>query len=61
MAQNTSWEAGTCSGSQKFPYFLWNPKPNIIRTIKIEKDEMDGICSKHGKTRNAYTILAGKP
>jgi hypothetical protein len=33
--------------------------PSIIREIK--KDEMGGACARMEETRNAYSILVGKP
>ena len=35
--------------------------PNIIRVIKIQKNEMGGACSMYGERRGAYRVLVGKP
>ena len=36
--------------------------PNIVRVIKIEKNEMDGACSAYGgERRGVYRVLVGKP
>jgi hypothetical protein len=34
--------------------------PNIVRVIKIEKNEMGGPCSAYGERRLAYRVLVGK-
>jgi hypothetical protein len=33
--------------------------PNIVREFKLQEDEMDGACSRHG--RNEYRISVGIP
>jgi hypothetical protein len=35
--------------------------PNIIRIIKSRRMEWAGHVARMGETRNAYTILMGKP
>jgi hypothetical protein len=33
--------------------------PNIVRVIKIEKNEMGGTCSAYGERRGIYRVLLG--
>jgi hypothetical protein len=34
---------------------------NIVRVIKIEKNEMGRACSAYGKRKGVYRVLLGKP
>jgi hypothetical protein len=35
--------------------------PTLVRVIKIEKNEMGGVCSSVGEGRGVYRVLLGKP
>ena len=35
--------------------------PNIVRVIKLRKNEMGGACSTYGKKRGLYRVLVRKP
>jgi len=37
------------------------PSPNIVRVIKIEKNEKGGAYSAYGDMRGVYRVLVGKP
>jgi len=41
-------------------YFLYS-SPNIVRVIKVEKNEMGEACSTYGERRGIYRVLVGKP
>jgi hypothetical protein len=34
--------------------------PNIVRVIKIEKNEISGTCSTYGERSGIYRVLVGK-
>jgi hypothetical protein len=38
----------------------WYPSPNIIRMIKLNKDEMGGNVARMGNKRKSYRFLVGK-
>jgi hypothetical protein len=34
--------------------------PNIIRVIKVKKDDMDGACSMHGRQERCIQSVGGE-
>ena len=39
----------------------WYSSPNIVRVIKIEKNEMGWACGAYGWGEGVYRVLLGKP